>query len=69
MLNLSTFWKQKKRYRFILKGGASFIIRAEDLNITYKTADLTITAYKFTGIEGSFPLHIVVGEIAAIVRL
>jgi len=69
MLNLSTFWKQKKRYRFILKGGGSFIIRCDDLEITYNTATMNVTAYKFKGIEGSFPLHIVVGEIAAIVRL
>jgi hypothetical protein len=69
MLNLSTFWKKKKRYQIILKGGASFIIRADDMHIKWQTSDLTVVSYEFEGIEGALPFHIVANEIAAIIRL
>lgn len=66
---LETFWKTKKRYRIILKSGTSFIIKADELTVKYNTATNDVIGYEFTGLEGSFPLHIVPSEIAAVIRL
>jgi hypothetical protein len=68
-MNLKTFWKRKTTYRFILKSGAHFDIRADSCTYKYKTDTTEFHAYELKGIVGPSITHLVIGEIAAIITL
>ena len=39
-MNLSTFWKRKKKHTIILKSGKEIVIYAENITVTHKNNEL-----------------------------
>jgi hypothetical protein len=67
-MNLSTFWKPKKKMGFILKSGAEIRFRCTDIEWKYNSQTLAIESYSLKEVSGIIPRHVVPSEIAAIVR-
>lgn len=69
-MNLATFWKNpRKKYRFILKSGADFVIEARKINIRYKSDTGVVTQWEVEGVKGPLPEYCCPTEIVAIIRL
>lgn len=70
MINfLSNIFKRKRKYRVILKSGASFVIKASELSISFNTGTMQLTKYQFMNPSGETPFHCSPLEISAIIEL
>jgi hypothetical protein len=58
-----------KKWRFFLKGGAHFDIKAESCTCKFNTETTEFHGYKLDGVEGPNILHIDINQIAVIIRL
>ena len=56
-------------FRVILRNGAEFTVKAEDLSIERNTITGELVSYSFTGITENKPCYLNISEVAAIVRL
>jgi hypothetical protein len=68
MKTFLSLFKRKFKYRVILKSGASFTLKASDLNVSFKTDSMQLTEYEFTDPSGEIPFHCSPLEISAIVK-
>lgn len=60
---------KRHTWRFILKSGATFDIKAKECSITYRTDTTEVTGYKLAGVQGQIIHHIVIGDISAILKV
>lgn len=65
----SKLFKRKIKYRFILKSGASFVVKCSDLKISYNKTTMALTQYSAENGSGEIPFHCSPTEIAAIIQL
>jgi hypothetical protein len=69
---LKTFWKPRyTTFVIVLKSGYSFEVKSKDLTIKWSTNTIEINSYDFSGIKtknNNYPFHIVLSEIAAIIK-
>jgi hypothetical protein len=59
MKTFLSLFKRKFKYRVILKSGASFTLKASDLNVSFKTDSMQLTEYEFTDRRNPIPLFAV----------
>ncbi len=60
-------FKMKYKYRVLIKGGGSFEIKADDLDLTWNDETGDITSYKFANPSGEVPCYLHPSNIATIV--